>query len=748
MSERDYNQYLQTTPVAALVAVVLAVGCEAPPPARDAGPTSLSPCDGGEAWPCPPGWVRAAVGGCGPAALLCQAEGGAEPGACDAPGVRENAPFETDDGGVGWRFGVGPDGSVTGGWNARPPACPEGWSAQEDGACEPVMRACPEGATPIPGGRCTPTALADCPSEVFPARDAETVGARVLYVRADAPPWDADGTAEHPFTTLREGIARAGTDGHVFVAKGTYAEPLRLDGTARIRGVCAARVIVAPPEDLSVPVNGALRLRGVTVRGGVRVYGALDAQEVSFAATGMFALEVTGANARATLRGVRMSVPLQGASAALKVTGTSRFSIADFAIEGGEGVGMEFAGGGDPPATVEDGMVRGMSVSAVTRWLGHGIKIVGGAHVAATRLLLVENSEDAIQVGDVGSSLTLRYASLRDTRPHGPDGGGKGVHTNDGASATLEFVRMVGNSNTGASAFSGATLTVRDCVVRNTRPRGNGTAGRGLDAHHGGFLTVERTLVEGNHQVGVYSYNGSRVTLRDVAVRGTDAPPQETFGAGIGVVGAQLDARRVLVEDSTEAGVAVLNWTSPSRVVIEDLIVRRVRSSPSRGFAMGFITGGGSQTRASRVAVVDVGGVGVGAQEYGPIFRAPGSRIEGSDYYIQRVREDSVQYNMSDPAHPARIVASYGLVAGSRASVALDRVAIDAVGAGVAVLGPIALRGVVVARSERFGVLNRTEVDPSQAVWQSVTCAGLARARVEFDDTLVDPHLPIASFGR
>jgi hypothetical protein len=727
----------------ALVAALVGSGCDEPAsaPARDAGPSSLAACDGGEAGACPEGWVRAAPGGCGPAALLCQPDGGAAPGACDDPRVRESTPFATDDGGTGWRFGVGPDGSITGGWNARPPMCPEGWRPQDDGACEPVMATCPEGSSPIPGGRCTPTAASDCPMGPFPAPDAETVGARVVYVRADALAQGANGREDHPFRTLREGLADAGADGWVFVAAGTYREALVIPASARVRGLCAARVTLDPGAVVAMEVTGSLRLRGVSVRGGVRVRGSLDAREVALHATGGSAVEIDGEGARATLRDVRFILPMAGANFAVRVVRGASVAVTNFAVEAGAGVGFYAASA--VPLTLADGTVRGVRPDGASEWAGRALWAQGGARVTADRLVLDDNTEQAITLHDRGTELTLRHAVIRGTRPVGPDGGGKGIETKFGASATLEYVRLIDNANASASAFEGASLTLRDCLVRDTHARGNGTGGRGVDAHHMGTLTVERTVVEGSHEVGVFSFDQSSVTLRDVVVRRTDAPKGVSYGAGVGVVLSALDARRVLVEDSTEVGVAVIDPSS--RATIEDLIVRGVRASRRR-FAMGFVTSGGARVTASRVAVVDVVGVGVGTQEYGSITRSPNTRVEGRDYYVHRVSDGLVQYNMSDPGHPSSVTASYGLVVGTRTAIALARVTLDTVDTGLALLGPFTGRDVVVTRSRRFGVLNRTEFSAALFTVPDSRCAQVLEPVVVIDDTLVDPRLPVASF--
>lgn len=129
------------------------VGCsEAPPPTG--GRDATVSCD--PSWPCPEGWVGGASGGCGPAVLLCAPDGGAAPGACDLDALGSPRAFPTEDSGTGWRFGLLPDGEITGGWSEHMPPCAEGWNRLDDGSCVPCCESARPGRRPFQAGGARP----------------------------------------------------------------------------------------------------------------------------------------------------------------------------------------------------------------------------------------------------------------------------------------------------------------------------------------------------------------------------------------------------------------------------------------------------------------------------------------------------------------------------------------------------------------------------------------------------------------
>ncbi len=326
------THWLRARRSTARFAVLLAACC---------GCSEVTPSAPSSAWNrglrCPSEWVPAALGGCGPAVVLCAPDGGARAGACDGVDLTRSRPTADGDGGVTFRRTA--DGEIAGAWrwpgedggpplpswrpdagagapaatwqpDAGIPSCPAGWRHTDDGLCDPALGVCPDGSESLPGGSCTATAEADCPATAFADPGAEAAGAEVAHVLASAPASCAPrGSRDCPWRTVTEALASGRA--WVLVGDGTYRENLTLTGDHHIVGRCAARVRFEGGNAVpSVRVQGAgasLDLRGVTV-------GA-----------GLIGVLVEGG---AGLRASRLRV-LGATRTGVRVDGTSRFEGAD-----------------------------------------------------------------------------------------------------------------------------------------------------------------------------------------------------------------------------------------------------------------------------------------------------------------------------------------------------------------------------------------------------------------------------------
>ena len=142
-----------------------------------------------------------------------------------------------------------------------PPAdCGEGFVANETMGCEAIMPAahCESGQLAIPGEtECHE--LAACGSGVW---GDIPVQADTEYVDATYAGGASDGSADHPWTTVNEGIAAAAAGAIVAIAEGPYSEDLLIDGKPVVLwGRCPA----------SVELSGsASPLATIEIRGGAK----------------------------------------------------------------------------------------------------------------------------------------------------------------------------------------------------------------------------------------------------------------------------------------------------------------------------------------------------------------------------------------------------------------------------------------------------------------------------------------------
>ncbi len=780
----------------ALGLFVLALGAALTGCGSDAPPAPAAPSG---RWPCPPTWVAGAQGGCGPAVLLC-ADGGAAPGACDGVDLAR-APTIASDGGAVTGFSRLPDGGIGGGWpepgdpdgppaedwsptgvpdddwepDAGVGACPDGWRRAADGTCDPALRDdCEAGSSPVPGGACTPTGASSCPAGDYADPGAEAVGATVVHVRAGADAGAADGSEARPFATLAEGLARAGDGGWVLVARGEYAETIRVaaGASAHVLGACAARVTVRGPGPAGtggVPAVAAgagarLDLRGVTVTGAGRGLqasggGSLRATGVAVDASTELAVDARGAGSEVSLTGcairdtrpraegsIGRAVSAQ-AGAAVRATGTALERATEIAVHaldpgtrvalrgcalrdtrpvaGARGFGIfveagasveaegsvllnnadvgAFAQGavGAPPArsrvTLRASIVRATRPRQVAddegNLRGIGVLALAGAVVDAEDVLVDGNASAGLQANGVGSSITLVRAVVRETAP--ADGAlGVGLYAINGARIAADGVRIAGNHTAGVTAHDPETsVTLRGCVVRDTRPDAPNVRGYGLAIQTGASVTAEATLLAGNTAAGVFVTGaGSRAELTRCAVRGT-RPGGDGQGPGLSAtLGGRVRAEATALTRNVESGASADG--AGSRIDLTACVVRETAPNALGRRGRGLNAQNGGAASAADTLFERNTEVGVAAL-------APGSRVELTSCVIRGTlpRRDGVAGEGLAASDGATLTAS-------RVRVAYDaEAAVLAIGAAAELaLNACALRHTGEASGTRAGV--------------------------------------------
>jgi hypothetical protein len=212
---------------------------------------------------------------------------------------------------------------------------------------------------------------------------------------------------------------------------------------------------------------------------------------------------------------------------------------------------------GDTLPMVSDGM------------FGWGLNLRLGAEAVVERALIERNRDVGIFVGGADAVLEARDAVVRDTLAQESDGSaGRGLNVQDGAVAVVERALIERNRDIGVFASeNGATLELRDAVVRDTLPQASdGSGGRGLGAELGGTMLVERCQVERSRELGIFAAGAdATVELRDTVVRDTrasacapDCSSGLDYGAGLAsAVGARITATDFVVETNDLCGLVL-----------------------------------------------------------------------------------------------------------------------------------------------------------------------------------------------
>jgi hypothetical protein len=450
-----------------------------------------------------------------------------------------------------------------------------------------------------------------------------------LAVDAAAAP-GGDGSPGRPFASLEEALgaarARAASGRAVRLVAGRYRGPLSLPAGVVLEGPAGAVLEGGAEGGAVLTGEGALTLRGLTVRGGevalagpgpwrlegvrlegqrraglerrggelwweggalVAAAGARPAHGVLLAGgarahlgglrwEGGFgrAVEVREAS-RLTLAGARV----RGADTALHLReGEAR--VGDLEASGGRGVAL-MAGGGR--LVVEGARVEGGASALVAR---------GGARVEVRGLSSVGAREPAVNL--VGGEGLLAGLRVRDCR-------------GDFAVALLASRATLRDAEVDASAALGVLAHQGEVVLERVRVRGVGAGPEGLDGDgvvaRAGRLRLREVRVEGAAGVGVLAAEGARV----------EAEALQVVGAGAAGVAAETRAELLAGElrvSGTRGGPAVL---AAAGGVVR---VQALESGDNRDGALQADCAGGGRLQVERLQEA-------GAAARGPLSACP-----------------------------------------------------------------------------------------------------------------------------
>ena len=180
--------------------------------------------------------------------------------------------------------------------------------------------------------------------------------------------------------------------------------------------------------------------------------------------------------------------------------------------------------------------VRGVTVTggelgiAVMRAAGPG----GPVNFVLRSSVLEGNRDIGLAVEGVGVSVEAVAATVRATASNADGNFGRGVNIEAGASLDATDLLIEGCRGVGLFASNPGTAAVLSgTVVRGTRPRADGTGGRGVGVQDGASVGATDLLLEGNHEFGLFAENpGTTVVLSGAVVRDTQTRADGAGGWG------------------------------------------------------------------------------------------------------------------------------------------------------------------------------------------------------------------------
>jgi hypothetical protein len=498
--------------------------------------------------------------------------------------------------------------------------CPLGWRAvgANPATCEPWPEEghredCGADEAHLPGAADCERIGRPCPEGEWP-EDLPDDGP--LHVRPGAEP-AGDGSVARPFATIAEALSVATPGAVVALARGTYDEIVEPPVAVTLRGACTAETILAPsaPHD----TDAALRATGVALtvqdlrisgeRPGIAATGAGAALTLEGVVVSSVVAYALYADAGASVDGHDVVVrdvrgrPSDGAlGRAIEVRTAARLTLARVAIERVRQVGLL---SWDPASSLSltDASISDVAAGSEGE-LGIGAIAGLGASLALERAIVDRAHFTAIIAGDSGTRVELTDVIVRDTEPEPASSAmGRGIDVEQHATAALTRV-LVERSHEAGVVVALADVLANDLVVRGTvRQLVDGLGGSGIVVQDGGIAQGARWVFDGNERTGVRVLGAAtRVEVDDVTIRDTLANDlDENVGRGLEIGdGAAITARRVRIERSVDAGIAI---AGAAGVALEDLTVLDTRAAPIEESGRGVSIWEGGPVRFSRARI-------------------------------------------------------------------------------------------------------------------------------------------------
>ena len=488
--------------------------------------------------------------------------------------------------------------------------CPPGWREIPDAngvaTCDPwpatgYRTDCAWDEAHFPGTPGCSRVGTDCPADGWPA-DLPTDRA-VVFVDDDAAPVGDGLSRATAFNRIGDAVVAAPDGAVIAVATGRYDEAVRVATGMTLWGACVSgtRIVTSAPSD----TTAALTLAGGSA--GVRNLGVDGTERAGIEAT-----EVTGASIDSVVvAGARnVGVRLSGgslAAATLVVRGTragaagtgfgvyaldgARVMIGGAVVAGNQVFGV-VSQGPETTVTVQDAAIRETALAETVDRAGAFASNGGTVHLE--RAAIEQNDTPGIRAVGAGSRVDAADVVIRELVGHvimravgGALGyfryGSEGLGVREGATASLERVLIEGADGVAVRASRETTsLSMRDGVLRDTHPAELfRDLGRAIEINSGAHAVLERLLIAGCREAGVYS-NGGTIEATSLLVRDID-PSEATGQWGIGIWSegtSMTNISRVRVQGARVSGVEALLGAI---VVLSDAFVEDVQAASAKG---------------------------------------------------------------------------------------------------------------------------------------------------------------------
>jgi len=269
---------------------------------------------------------------------------------------------------------------------------------------------------------------------------------------------------------------------------------------------------------------------------------------------GVAVVDSTGAE----ISGLTVASPCPG----IAVVNAQGVTLRDIDVSAVAGLGIYFTA--ESEASLERVWVHDVEQGDLLWMGGFGLWVEKGADVSAKRTLIESVREAGLRAISAGTAIEFVDGAIRSTRPNQFDDRGFGIWADLYASVTVKRSVIENNREMGIMLMGDNEASVLESVVRNTEPDAGGGSGHGLASLWGSKLVVRNSLVEGNHDSGIAVVGpGSKALVTQTVVRDTKYNTPGVDGYGIlSYNGGEASVSGCVLEGNSTAGFAAFGADS------------------------------------------------------------------------------------------------------------------------------------------------------------------------------------------